>query len=87
MAAPAFTRRSRFFVPSPTPPARYARCPPLPGASFRPRFFAPSPTPIARFARHPHLHQALRAPPSPSRWLPFGPFITKFSILNKVINH
>lgn len=36
MAAPAFTCRGRFFVPSPTPPARYARCPPLPGASFRP---------------------------------------------------
>ena len=31
MAVPAFTRRGRFFVPSPTPPARFARCPPPPG--------------------------------------------------------
>lgn len=31
MAGPAFTRRARFFVPSPAPPARFARCPPPPG--------------------------------------------------------
>ena len=51
MAGPAFTRRPRFFVPSPTPP---------------------------RLA-------SLATPPS--RGFPFDQFITKFSILNKVINH
>ena len=64
MAAPAFTRRSRFFVPSPTPPGSL-RSPPPPsrGFPFGPvsshlppppsRASRATPTSIRRFARHP----------------------------------
>ena len=73
------------YLPPPPPRAslRFARRPPPPGGFLSARSW---PLNYNKFRTIPAHQRASRAA-TPQKWPPFGPFITKYSILNMVINH